>query len=81
MSVQLPLCLTGNTNTSLKTEMAALSLASMGTTEEEFTSATIPLKRFGMPHEVAQGSLWLSSDASSFVTGTCVPIDGGFLTT
>ncbi|KAI0378531.1 hypothetical protein F5Y04DRAFT_146546 [Hypomontagnella monticulosa] len=62
------------------TEMSVAALRSMGTTEEEFVSATVPLKRFGMPHEVAQGSLWLSSHASSYVTGICVPIDGGFLT-
>ncbi|XXG99655.1 60S ribosomal protein L16A [Hypoxylon texense] len=60
-------------------EMSAAALKSMGTTEEEFTLQVSTLNRFGMPHEVAQGSLWLSSDASSYVTGICLPIDGGFL--
>ncbi|KAI1774373.1 NAD(P)-binding protein [Hypoxylon cercidicola] len=50
-------------------EMSVAALKVMGTTEEEFTPQVSTLNRFGMPHEVAQGSLWLSSDASSYVTG------------
>lgn len=60
-------------------EMSMAALKVMRTTEEEFTPRVSTLNRFGMPHEVAQGSLWLSSDASSYVTGICLPIDGGFL--
>lgn len=37
-----------------------------------------PFKRFGTPDELIGTVLWLSSDASKFVTGTVVPIDGGF---
>ncbi len=37
-----------------------------------------PVKRFGKPEELVSTLLWLSSDASSFVTGIIVPIDGGF---
>ncbi|KAI1087256.1 NAD(P)-binding protein [Rostrohypoxylon terebratum] len=55
-------------------EMSAAALATMGTTEEAFTRSATLLNRFGMPHEVAQGSLWLCSDASSFVTGICLSI-------
>lgn len=51
----------------------------MGTTMEEFAPAVSYLNRFGMDHEVAQGSLWLSSDSASYITGVCLPIDGGFL--
>ncbi|KAI1097378.1 NAD(P)-binding protein [Jackrogersella minutella] len=51
-------------------EMSAGALAVMGVTEEEFTRRTSVLNRFGMAHEVAQGSLWLSSDASSFLLKT-----------
>ena len=39
-----------------------------------------PFKRFGNPDELIGTVLWLSSDASNFVTGIIVPIDGGFLT-
>ena len=37
-----------------------------------------PFKRFGEPDELVGTILWLASDASKFVTGTVVPIDGGF---
>jgi len=40
-------------------------------------SARRPLQRVGRPEEVAQGVLYLVSDASSFVTGTSLVIDGG----
>jgi NAD(P)-dependent dehydrogenase (short-subunit alcohol dehydrogenase family) len=39
----------------------------------------VPLKRMGTPEEVAALVLWLCSDASAFITGTVVPIDGGRL--
>lgn len=37
-----------------------------------------PYKRFGKPEELVGGLIWLLSDASAFVTGTVVTIDGGF---
>jgi NAD(P)-dependent dehydrogenase (short-subunit alcohol dehydrogenase family) len=37
-----------------------------------------PFKRFGEPDELVGTIIWLASDASKFVTGTIVPIDGGF---
>ncbi len=37
-----------------------------------------PFKRFGEPDELIGTVLWLASDASTFVTGTIIPIDGGF---
>jgi len=37
------------------------------------------MKRFGRPEEVAQTALYLASDASSFTTGTVLPVDGGWL--
>ncbi len=37
-----------------------------------------PAGRFGRPEEVAQLALFLASDESSFMTGTIVPVDGGF---
>lgn len=37
-----------------------------------------PFKRFGDPEELIGTILWLASDASKFVTGTVVPVDGGF---
>lgn len=37
------------------------------------------MKRFGKPEEVAEAALYLASDASSFTTGTVLPVDGGWL--
>ncbi|MFE6956612.1 SDR family NAD(P)-dependent oxidoreductase [Streptomyces sp. NPDC057696] len=36
-------------------------------------------QRFAAPSEVAEAAMWLCSDASSFVTGATVPVDGGVL--
>ena len=41
-------------------------------------SKNCPLKRLGKPEEVASSVLFLSSDASSYITGTSFLIDGGW---
>ncbi|MDA3000375.1 MAG: glucose 1-dehydrogenase [Actinomycetota bacterium] len=37
----------------------------------------IPMGRFGEPHEIANGALFLASDESSWMTGQSLVIDGG----
>jgi NAD(P)-dependent dehydrogenase (short-subunit alcohol dehydrogenase family) len=37
-----------------------------------------PLRRFGLAPELIGTLVWLISDASKFVTGSVIPIDGGF---
>jgi NAD(P)-dependent dehydrogenase (short-subunit alcohol dehydrogenase family) len=37
-----------------------------------------PMGRFGAPEDLLSTLLWLVSPASSFVTGTVIPVDGGF---
>ncbi|MEM9822260.1 MAG: SDR family oxidoreductase [Bacteroidota bacterium] len=37
-----------------------------------------PARRFGKPEELISTLLWLCDDASSFVNGIVVPVDGGF---
>src|SRR5690606_18578314 len=37
-----------------------------------------PMGRLGRPEELTGAVRWLCSDAASFVTGTVIPIDGGF---
>ncbi len=37
-----------------------------------------PMRRFGKPDDLSGALLWLASDASLFVTGIVVPVDGGF---
>jgi NAD(P)-dependent dehydrogenase (short-subunit alcohol dehydrogenase family) len=38
-----------------------------------------PLGRMGEPEEVAEAVIWLCSDASSFVTGNAMAVDGGWV--
>ncbi len=38
-----------------------------------------PLKRYGTPEDIAYGAIYLLSDASNWVTGTNLVIDGGYL--
>jgi len=37
----------------------------------------IPLQRFGRPEEIAAVAVFLASEQSSYITGTCVTVDGG----
>jgi NAD(P)-dependent dehydrogenase (short-subunit alcohol dehydrogenase family) len=39
-----------------------------------------PITRSGLPSDIAEAALWLASDASSFVTGHTLLVDGGLLT-
>ncbi|PJF42582.1 MAG: D-mannonate oxidoreductase, partial [Candidatus Thermofonsia Clade 1 bacterium] len=40
--------------------------------------AHTPMARFGTPDDLIGTLIWLASDASRFVTGIVVPVDGGF---
>ncbi|MGW0392205.1 SDR family NAD(P)-dependent oxidoreductase [Streptomyces sp. NPDC003042] len=63
----------GSTRTELMTEV----LAHTPSLEDSFTERSLQ-KRMAGPDEVAQAAAWLCSDRSSFVTGTALPVDGGW---
>ena len=67
----------GDTNTGMLRNEAQ----QLGEREDCFLaeSARRPLGRIGKPEEIAQAALYLASDASSFVTGTALVVDGGGL--
>lgn len=50
-----------------------------GITKEDMEQAQLryPLKRFGKPEDIAYLSIYLMSDASSWMTGSCIDITGG----
>jgi NAD(P)-dependent dehydrogenase (short-subunit alcohol dehydrogenase family) len=39
-----------------------------------------PIRRVGRPADIAETVLWLASDASGFVTGQAIAVDGGLIT-
>jgi 3-oxoacyl-[acyl-carrier protein] reductase len=41
--------------------------------------AHTPIGRMGEPIDIANAYVWLASDAASFVTGTCISVDGGIV--
>ena len=63
------------------TAMLRSEAGQLGEAEDRFLSdaAKRPLGRVGTPDEIAQAALYLASDASSFVTGTALVVDGGGL--
>lgn len=67
----------GDTDTAmLRTEAQQLGESADGFLKE---AAHRPLGRVGKPEEIAQAAVYLASDASSFVTGTALVVDGGGL--
>jgi glucose 1-dehydrogenase len=48
-----------------------------GRIDERAYLELVPAKRLGMPADVGRLAVYLASDASSYVNGSCIAIDGG----
>ena len=62
----------------INTPMVARMIDSGGMDEQVFIAAE-PVGRMGKPEEIGEGVVWLLSEASSFVTGHSLSIDGGYV--
>ena len=59
----------------VKTDMAR----ALWEPNESAVAGMVPLARLGEPEDIADAALFLASDASSWITGTTIVVDGGML--
>ncbi|MGM0931181.1 MAG: SDR family NAD(P)-dependent oxidoreductase [Actinomycetota bacterium] len=62
----------------IDTPMLRGALEEMGIDPEAYAPQLSLLNRFGDAREIAEASLWLASEASSYVTGTTIHADAGY---
>jgi NAD(P)-dependent dehydrogenase (short-subunit alcohol dehydrogenase family) len=62
----------------IDTPMLRGALEQFKLTEEDYAPQLSLLNRFGQPREVAEASLWLASEQSSYLTGTVIHVDAGY---
>jgi NAD(P)-dependent dehydrogenase (short-subunit alcohol dehydrogenase family) len=60
----------------IATELAAQAVLTDDAAKARILSRT-PMRRLGEPQEVAEVVAWLASEASSYITGEIITIDGG----
>ena len=74
--------LPGYTRTERLVELAARIAKDKGVSEEEAYASwetEIPAGRLGEPSELASLIAFLTSDRASYITGTSIPVDGGWI--
>lgn len=62
----------------IKTPMNAADFSGDGKMAKWVASET-PVRRWGLPEEVAEATLFLASEKASYLQGVILPIDGGWL--
>jgi NAD(P)-dependent dehydrogenase (short-subunit alcohol dehydrogenase family) len=56
-----------------------LALARLSEAELDERARRQPLGRLARPDEIADAVTWLSGDGASFITGSSLVVDGGYL--
>lgn len=72
----------GYTRTERVEELSRMMAAKEGISPEEFVARwekEIPMRRIGEPREFAALAAFLVSERASYITGTSVPVDGGWI--
>jgi len=72
----------GYTHTERVEELAHMMAEKEGTTPAEFVARwekEIPMRRLGEPREFAALAAFLVSERASYITGTSIPVDGGWI--
>jgi NAD(P)-dependent dehydrogenase (short-subunit alcohol dehydrogenase family) len=64
---------------SIDTPMLRNAMERRGRDPKDVIARLSLVNRFGTPEEIAQASLWLSSDGSSFTLGHALAVDAGYL--
>ena len=74
--------LPGYTKTERVEQLAGMMAEKEGITPAEFTARwerEIPMRRLGQPHEFAALAAFLVSERASYITGTSIQVDGGWI--
>lgn len=67
-----------NTITPGMVETSLLKDSEIDSEQLEIDKQKYPLKRYGRPEEIGQGAVYLLSDATKWITGTSLLMDGGY---
>jgi NAD(P)-dependent dehydrogenase (short-subunit alcohol dehydrogenase family) len=63
----------------IDTALNRIDVPILDTARGDEVVAAIPLRRVAQPEDVARAALYLASDASDYVTGTSLVVDGGMV--